>query len=159
MKYNFNPRSHEGSDFHFHLHQLLFQSISIHAPTKGATISNIMFLHCKFSFQSTLPRRERLFRIRFLSFVIRISIHAPTKGATMAYRLFDDLDAISIHAPTKGATSPSAHLKYPFVIFQSTLPRRERRLQRFLVCTVFTISIHAPTKGATFPTLTNGSGS
>ena len=55
---------------------------------------------------------------------------------------------ISIHAPTKGATT----LKFiasGYDLFQSTLPRRERRLcdenTEALVC----ISIHAPTKGAT----------
>ena len=56
-------------------------SISIHAPTKGAT--NV--LSCFF-------------------FSIFISIHAPTKGATKIDDKLQSAIDISIHAPTKGAT-------------------------------------------------------
>ena len=98
-------------------------------------------------FQSTLPRRERHqdvnFRYRdiyfnprsregsdevlnYLSLVISISIHAPAKGATSLIYQKPDFWLISIHAPAKGATvswSPPVKI----YIFQSTLPRRERR--------------------------------
>ena len=78
--YYFNPRSHEGSD------NSTYESynslhISIHAPTKGATTVSDCAIRIG-KFQSTLPRRERLFCISFLPFIICISIHAPTKGAT-----------------------------------------------------------------------------
>ena len=56
--------------------------ISIHAPTKGATLSS------ENSFSN-----------------IHISIHAPTKGATLKKFKNPEISAISIHAPTKGATS------------------------------------------------------
>ena len=55
---NFNPRSHEGSDYIADT-KLYVKKISIHAPTKGAT----------------KPGRHR-------GHPVRISIHAPTKGAT-----------------------------------------------------------------------------
>ena len=81
---------------------------------------------------------------------------------------------ISIHAPTRGATYQQVHFTVAYIIFQSTLPREERRIdvrQVSLVFNVFqstlpreerpgvprfqrlaiSISIHAPTRGATCP--------
>ncbi len=54
---NFNPRSHEGSDI-LPVPPPAAVSISIHAPTRGATV---IYSHKKESrrFQSTLPRGER----------------------------------------------------------------------------------------------------
>ena len=54
---NFNPRSHERSDTNTPP-KYLFTTISIHAPTRGATS---LCLNCgiKKEFQSTLPREER----------------------------------------------------------------------------------------------------
>ena len=54
---HFNPRSHEGSDFLAKMGAAGYE-ISIHAPTKGATIPETGILQPKL-FQSTLPRRER----------------------------------------------------------------------------------------------------
>ena len=101
-------------------------------------------------FQSTLPRRERLRAICKAMSIDWISIHAPAKGATglcntCRYRRsdfnprsregsdkqFPDPDqhyAISIHAPAKGATYPHASCLFVDLVFQSTLPRRERRI-------------------------------
>ena len=61
---NFNPRSHEGSDI-LPVPPPAAVSISIHAPTRGATV---IYSHKKESrrFQSTLPRGER--QRRFLKF-------------------------------------------------------------------------------------------
>ena len=56
--------------------------------------------------------------------------------------------SISIHAPARGATmNPVNAFQIP--VFQSTLPREERRwlIKRFN--TVEIISIHAPARGAT----------
>ncbi len=77
---------------------------------------------------------------------------------------------ISIHAPTRGATACEA-LAAKTVVFQSTLPRGERRMGKidtsglsnfnprshegsdnrttFYYLPVSLISIHAPTRGAT----------
>ena len=57
---NFNPRSHTGSDHTQPLGHLIHISISIHAPTRGATSKISLFI-----------------------FVHFISIHAPTRGATL----------------------------------------------------------------------------
>ena len=100
---NFNPRSHERSDrYHSYIH-FFFSSISIHAPTRGAT-----------------------FVVRHFAFVIAISIHAPTRGATHFETLEQRLLFISIHAPTRGATLICSIL-YILEGFQSTLPREERQ--------------------------------
>ena len=98
--------------------------ISIHAPTKGATlISKGFFAFCTYfnprSHEgSDLPDKELMQKLI-------ISIHAPTKGATIFFALLNPSTLISIHAPTKGATSYCV-LCCVFFSFQSTLPRRER---------------------------------
>ena len=54
---DFNPRSHEGSDFPA-LYFSIRKAISIHAPTRGATVSKMPIFDAV-QFQSTLPRGER----------------------------------------------------------------------------------------------------
>ena len=61
---------------------MFYNSISIHAPVKGATIANK-------NVGDTLHI---------------ISIHAPVKGATYKYVELSSVHLISIHAPVKGAT-------------------------------------------------------
>ena len=143
----FNPRSHEGSDYPNSAVRAKI-AISIHAPTRGATVPGMPDLD--------LPV---------------ISIHAPTRGATIFTRwnfsTYGDFNprshegsdstlrtlryhrTISIHAPTRGATCFRCILRWPptpdfnprshegsddnadivvieFGTFQSTLPRGER---------------------------------
>ena len=62
MQY-FNPRSHERSDQIRH-RQHSWIGISIHAPTRGATISNGLCDGFYAIFQSTLPREERQKRLK-----------------------------------------------------------------------------------------------
>ena len=97
--------------------------ISIHAPTRGATLSLLMW-HVSRRFQSTLPREERLCR-RCFSLKPSISIHAPTRGATLpslsdiALCIFQStLPREERHRPIFSAIS--------LIVFQSTLPREER---------------------------------
>ena len=150
------------------------KTISIHAPTRGATYVAIQFTFVKL-FQSTLPRGERQHLLSVTKLIIYFNPRShegsdlhPTKNSGAGW-------IISIHAPTRGAT-----VKNRFGLtdgkFQSTLPRGERRRKWkvFLVCIYFNprshegsdlyalnlisiymrISIHAPTRGAT-ATLTN----
>ena len=100
---NFNPRSHEGSDVQNYLLEVA-QSISIHAPTRGAT------------------RVESA-----AGGMSSISIHAPTRGATLLPSLASRILDISIHAPTRGATSKNLMRFGSWQKFQSTLPRGERQ--------------------------------
>ncbi len=57
------------------------QTISIHAPTRGATSYPYAVVSVGL-FQSTLPRGERLKGLSTRPAYIWISIHAPTRGAT-----------------------------------------------------------------------------
>ena len=77
--------------------------ISIHAPTRGATVTMLPRLLVA-RFQSTLPREERLIRILPCRQGNSISIHAPTRGATGQTPRMPLVSFISIHAPTRGAT-------------------------------------------------------
>ena len=102
-------------------------------------------------FQSTLPRRERPAKMRHMKLYrhyfnprsregsdgmrfsvgcngMGISIHAPAKGATFTAYYPANNALISIHAPAKGATSPLHSVLPVSKLFQSTLPRRERRM-------------------------------
>ena len=77
--------------------------ISIHAPTRGATLA-----------------------ILSLDNGSQISIHAPTRGATLHTSEAPAHKAISIHAPTRGATKINLGETHAGNTFQSTLPRGER---------------------------------
>ena len=79
--WNFNPRSHAGSDCRRDLRH------------NGVV-----------PFQSTLPRGERrVYTVHDIS-TAYISIHAPTRGATNYKDNQYNQQEISIHAPTRGAT-------------------------------------------------------
>ena len=99
-------------------------SISIHAPTRGAT--NLLQLLVIFvRFQSTLPRGER--HILSVSNFSHINFNPRShEGSDVAVlRLCCAVCHISIHAPTRGATPISASSLF-IRQFQSTLPRGER---------------------------------
>ena len=102
--------------------------ISIHAPTRGATMMQTFFRCQRFS----------------------ISIHAPTRGATAFANKARQDCMISIHAPTRGATSMTV-IVWLKQRFQSTLPQGERRRSLVIMKPSVDISIHAPTRGATEP--------
>ena len=82
----------------------LVWNISIHAPTRGAT---------KYSFSI----------FRYVYFNPRS--HEGSDG-DRSFLVYGGL-SISIHAPTRGATACTQWLRRPGCIFQSTLPRGERR--------------------------------
>ena len=101
-------------------------TISIHAPTRGATLG-----------KEEREARTSHFNPRShkgsdtAEFIepeeVTISIHAPTRGATLLSLKNDRRIKISIHAPTRGATE---------------LEGTGSSIQ-------INISIHAPTRGAT----------
>ena len=119
--------------------------ISIHAPTRGATI-----LHrtTAYHFQSTLLQEERQFGEPITSFLpyfnprsykrsdslenqlhrfFLISIHAPTRGATGAGHTIDNMD-LNFN-PRSYKRSDDLQLCYLFLLllFQSTLLQEERQ--------------------------------
>ena len=166
---NFNPRSREGSDRAASSNKEKRYQISIHAPARGATpLFNLLCSVIMISihapargatsirpshpnrniFQSTLPRGERQMFIRPSLIYILISIHAPARGATVITSASFTMEIISIHAPARGAT-PLGGVVVFRKIFQSTLPRGERRECSSKSVSRHCISIHAPARGAT----------
>ncbi len=120
-------------------------------------------------FQSTLPRGERRSSSTALSRtscfnprsrvgsdeqranwkdVEPVSIHAPAWGATRFRGEALTTVLVSIHAPAWGATPPTQPF-FPPSVFQSTLPRGERRAEADRLGPGIPVSIHAPAWGAT----------
>ena len=100
----FNPRAHAGRDLDFYWPSLAYIGVSIHAPTRGATLKQInaeidktvsihaptrgattdarpIITQCSV-FQSTRPRGARQVGIGRAHCKLKVSIHAPTRGAT-----------------------------------------------------------------------------
>ena len=101
-------------------------SVSIHAPTWGATGVKIKVHHVliRFNPRTHVGCDDTCHKVRTYK---GVSIHAPTWGATVAAFLILSKSKVSIHAPTWGATTVFVKRK-----------------------TVLEVSIHAPTWGATF---------
>ena len=145
-------------------------TISIHAPTKGATLLLPPALLLQ-AFQSTLPRRERPFTsgnpFKLTNFNPR-----SHEGSDRNHSV--NITPVSNFNPRshEGSDTVSPGFTRMSVQFQSTLPRRERLRTFFHLfqvlfnfnprshegsddfpsCVAFgktAISIHAPTKGAT----------
>ena len=77
-------------------------------------------------FQSTLPREERLISQEQLK---RMNVYFNPRSherSDVEAGGKDVNEMISIHAPTRGATCEPLYPDFDF-IFQSTLPREERR--------------------------------
>ena len=151
------------------LSQYNADTISIHAPTRGATISNGLCDGFYAIFQSTLPREERQKRLKIACKGFNFNPRSHERSDKRAV-MFEKGELISIHAPTRGATLSASVLSYS-LIFQSTLPREERRPHHspllssglyfnprshersdeicHSLAIVHKISIHAPTRGAT----------
>ena len=103
---HFNPRSREGSDL-----------------LPGLTIEGSL------AFQSTLPRRERHITSAAVAGLAHFNPRSREGSDTQVLRQAL-LCGISIHAPAKGATVVCRRVAMQHALFQSTLPRRERRRTR-----------------------------
>ena len=189
----FNSRSREGSDitthdrrgrrcgFQFTLprrerpiksHMSLETcKVSIHAPAKGATCSGLIDACslCRFNSRS---REGSDVEVQVVPEVgVVVSIHAPAKGATRSHaarhRIYSSFNSRSREGSDRryalqlglvvlfqftlprrerrGDLLPMSHE----VEFQFTLPRRERQCDRGRHRRSSAVSIHAPAKGAT----------
>jgi len=98
----FNPRAHGGRDTKW-MRETNNESVSIHAPTGGATFFHLPRRAFN-QFQSTRPRGARLRAIDDNTVQGFVSIHAPTGGATFRMAPSKFFKIVSIHAPTGGAT-------------------------------------------------------
>ena len=144
---HFNPRSREGSDSTLCGGNLFLICISIHAPAKGATsdASSGAIGRCYFNPRS----REGSDQAAAKESRGGGNFNPRSReGSDVGRCNLERLTAISIHAPAKGATYFD-YLKVSVRIFQSTLPRRERRERKLHNKQTDIISIHAPAKGAT----------
>ena len=124
-----------------------YADISIHTPTRGTTAGTGTATNLA-EFQSTFPREERpyytIVRIQVLQFqstLPREERPFPTDFVTAFMPYFNprshersdftgdytfEVTLISIHAPTRGATI-IFQMSLSRTLFQSTLPREERR--------------------------------
>ena len=167
IRVNFNPRSHEGSDMLSVFRSKAFV-ISIHAPTRGATLYYLQGQTHSHDFNPRSHEGSDAFNILcyLLTFYFNPRSH---EGSDTSVEHSPRYSEISIHAPTRGATYSCDGCPFN-VEFQSTLPRGERLnnqdqrgesvyfnprshegsdVQCVFVFHGVGISIHAPTRGAT----------
>ena len=164
----FNPRSHERSDDNPNHYKPTCIAISIHAPTRGATLFKIRIPIAFYFNPRSHERSDLICEVKTYE-QIDFNPRSHERSDCKHYLCQTDY-AISIHAPTRGATQLDSRAAIS-VLFQSTLPREERRKRTVLyrtcgryfnprshersdlyrqcniICTM--ISIHAPTRGAT----------
>ena len=147
--FSFNPRTHTGCDIEELVSKKvhsLFQSthphgvrlmppkkkskektVSIHAPTRGATILVRPVITIPVCFNPRTHTGCDLFGW-LLWGIDDVSIHAPTRGATrqkMENGAWEDC-VVSIHAPTRGATCENTKNTLNNAMFQSTHPHGVR---------------------------------
>ena len=123
---HFNPRSRGGSDVDLLEYLVKTYTFQSTLPRRERHQKFVIFSRSINTFQSTLPRRERRSKSNLKDYVRNISIHAPAEGATLPDHILRLKLTISIHAPAEGATGQAYGAGTYFDIFQSTLPRRER---------------------------------
>ena len=81
---SFNSRAHKGRDS-ANPDEIKVSEVSIHAPTRGATLCISLVLTSLIQFQFTRPQGARqLGGVKELR-PSPVSIHAPTRGATDAF--------------------------------------------------------------------------
>ena len=107
---------------------VISDSLSIHAPTRGAT-KEIVLKIPNHSFQSTLLQEERPLHLQnpFISY--SLSIHAPTRGATISHSFPISKFASFNPRSYKRSDEGSDKVNLLTQIFQSTLLQEERLLQ------------------------------
>ena len=114
----FNPRALTGRDDAPHRAGTIL-AISIHAPSRGATVSvRPYILYGDISIHA--PSRGATLTIRDMMALEQISIHAPSRGATRINTHIVPTLPISIHAPSRGAT---ARIRDALVLGQHFNPR------------------------------------
>ena len=170
MFVSFNPRTHTGCDIcygdtvpdgckfqsthpHGVRHVVIIpfapsKIVSIHAPTRGATI-NTLFIVEKRKFQSTHPHGVRQCVILLFRGQTAVSIHAPTRGATQRR---------PIRIPPRHCFNPRTHTgcdpsKAPYntSAWRCFNPRTHTGCDQGKIekGNPAEVSIHAPTRGAT----------
>ena len=105
-----------------------FSSFSYFNPRlrEGGDNSTRLSINSCFVFQSTPPRRRRLFHLVNLLLYKEISIHASEKEATTAYDIHTQLFSFQSTPPRRRRQKCFKHFLKQY-LFQSTPPRRRRQ--------------------------------
>ena len=117
-----------------HEKNIFYISVSIHAPTRGATVRSII-ANGLWMFQSTHPHGVRRTPLHLLRTKIVVSIHAPTRGATQQINqgyiilMFQSTHPHGVRRPVSRSSCSRS------LSFQSTHPHGVRH-QSVLVCLV-----------------------
>ena len=123
--------------------------VSIHAPTRGATVFPYRSMMCGMSFN---PRTHTGCDKAFLeTWFLTLGFNPRTHTGCDAtdYFLYIVHNYVSIHAPTRGATCGRPRCPHFPFWFQSTHPHGVRQHTVVEVPLRPVVSIHAPTRGAT----------
>ena len=123
------------------------QKVSIHAPTRGATL-HILKRSSIGQFQSTHPLGVRPSGSISSTSVSEFQSTHPLGVRLWLAAVVSVAATVSIHAPTRGATPPLL-LPWDISKFQSTHPLGVRPVSASAVRRALSVSIHAPTRGAT----------
>ena len=122
-------------------------TVSIHAPTRGATVISRFRRHSA-TVSIHAPTRGATVTTHYTQILVIVSIHAPTRGATVISRFRRHSATVSIHAPTRGATV-TTHYTQILVIVSIHAPTRGATGAVYPSQARVAVSIHAPTRGAT----------
>ena len=128
---------------------VFFIFVSIHAPTRGAT-QYYLYIQSAYLFQSTLPRGERPEAGQVQTWIRCFNPRSHEGSDTRNQPKMTCAWLFQSTLPRGERLMDMATLGLS-VQFQSTLPRGERLHPLVLVVTPLDVSIHAPTRGATAP--------
>ena len=123
---DFNPRSHEGSDGETLLNTVTPILISIHAPTRGATVGIMPLWGGVVNFnprshEGSDAARNTIICIYFTNFNPRSHEGSDGEGYTEVYDYVEFQSTLP-----RGERQFSEKARYRSATFQSTLPRGER---------------------------------
>ena len=104
----FNPRSHKRSDIYFPS-EYKSLIISIHAPTRGATMPDTIPTAIASNFNPRSHKRSDMEDITIVYHVLNFNPRSH-KRSDQELAISVKNMVISIHAPTRGATKTSCHL-------------------------------------------------
>ena len=144
---NFNPRSREGSDRAASSNKEKRYQISIHAPARGATRCSPFRLADHNTFQSTLPRGERLLQASVLTSIVHFN---PRSREGSDHGRFTTMETHGYFNPRSREGSDEDGTKG--LALQENFNPRSREgsdCVRWIKQYVKDISIHAPARGAT----------
>ena len=148
QQFCFNPRTHTGCDS-LDKTSCLIPIVSIHAPTRGATLRNYI---TSFKCDCFNPRTHTGCDCRSFSFLRIIKKFQSTHPHGVRHT-DKALPVISnqFQSTHPHGVRPSAFRLPVFVfLFQSTHPHGVRHISKTISTRYIVVSIHAPTRGATF---------